>query len=316
MKPKFSGHETFPLRYGWLHKSVNLLINKESQPANSDEVVRDAIVNLGVGRNMVNSIRYWSEMSGVLELRSHDGRSVTDITKLGRFLFDHNSGSQSCVDPFLEKIGSIWLLHFELNFESRALTSYRYFFNYCNYQSFEKNKLVDEIFSSTPSLTGASAGKRATVKKDVDCFLHTYTKKARSSKIVDEEYFSSPLSELGLVREVSSGFMVSELSERRSLPTEIFSYALCRFIARETTESNVNSIDFDSILSKPGSPGRIFRMSEQGLTSALDSASKLSYGKISWTDSLGLRQIMITDTLKNEPEEFLELYYGGGCAFF
>lgn len=318
MKLRFTGHDTFPLRYGWLHKAVNLLATHENMERNADEVARDAIVQLGVGRNMVNAVKYWADASDVLQTEYIHGRPTLKVTDLGRLLFDHSAGKQSCVDPFLEDIGSIWLLHLHLNFNTDTLTSYRYFFNYCNYQSFQKAKLVDEVFTSASALSGLELGKKSTIKKDVDCFLHAYTKKSRVGKTVDEDHFSSPLAELGLIKEVSNGYLVSELSERRSLPAEIFAYALCMFIERETEDSGVNSIDFDSLLSKPGSPGRIFRMSEAGLSSALDQVTQLSKGRISWTDSLGLRQIVVTDELKKQDgyRDFIESYYGNGCAFY
>lgn len=317
MKLKFTGHDTFPLRYGWLFKAANLLFNEENKDKSADESARDAIVNLGVGRNMVNAIKYWAESAGVLGSTTVSGRNIPELTKLGRFLFSTKDGEQSGVDPYLEDIGSIWLIHFVLNFDDTALTSYRYFFNRCNFQHFEKIKLVDEVYSAATSLTGQEPGKKSTVKKDVDCFLHTYTKKSRSNKAIDEDHFASPLAELGLIREVSSGYLVSELGSRKSLPTKIFSYALCKFIQRENEDSSVNTIDFDSILSKPGSPGRIFRMSEQGLASALNDAAKDSNNRIAWTDSLGLRQITISDKFKKDPEEYLlQEYYGGSCAYY
>ena len=316
MKPKFSGHDTFPLRYGWLHKAVNLLASNENLPRNADETARDAIVELGVGRNMVNAIKYWADMTGVLSTSTANGRHALKVTDLGKFIFDREGGIQSGVDPYLEDIGSIWLIHFHLNFDDRALTSYRYFFNFCNYQSFEKTKLIDEVYTSAASLTGLEPGKKSTIKKDVDCFLQSYITKSRLSRNVDEDHFSSPLAELGLIREISNGYLVSELSERRSLPPEIFAYALCSFIEKETKESKVNFIDFDSLLSKPGSPGRIFRMSEPGLSIALDKASKISNGAISWTDSLGLRQIVISESLKTKYRDFVESYYGNGWSFY
>lgn len=314
MKPKFSGHDTFALRYGWLYKAVNLLINKSKKSITSDDFVRDAIVTLGVGKNMVNAIRYWAEMTGVMTSSLVNSRSQLAVADLGRFLFEEGA-SKGGADPYLEKTASIWLLHYRLNASTDLLTSYRYFFNYCNFQSFEKSKLVDEIVSSTISLTGAEAGKRTTVKKDVDCFLHTYSKKSRQSKTVDEDHFSSPLSELGLVTEVSGGFCLSELTDRASLPTEVFAYALCRFLKDETAESGVNTIDFDSLLSKPCSPGRIFRLSEQGLSNKLDDLTFISNGKVTWTDSLGLRQIMVDPFLKEYPAQFLDDFYGDGYVY-
>lgn len=314
MVPKFSGHDTFPLRYGWLYKAVNSLIYKGNSEKTRDELVHEAIVTLGVGRNMVNAIRYWAEMSGVLEtLPDSKVRGELTISKLGDFLFNKTSAT-GCLDPYLENIASVWLLHYRLNANNEHLTSYRYFFNYSNFQSFEKKKLIDEVMSSCITLTGVEPGRETTVKRDVDCFLHTYIKKTQAQKTVNEDYFSSPLSELGLITESSSGYFISELSDRKSLPAEVFAYALCDFIKNETIESGVNTIDFDSLLSKPSSPGRIFRLSEQGLSHKLDEASLLKEGLISWVDSLGLRQILIADEVKENPDLYLEMYYGNEHA--
>ncbi|MDC5388188.1 DUF4007 family protein, partial [Acinetobacter baumannii] len=61
----FSGHETFALRYGWLNKSYNLLNTKEK---NEEKL----IVSLGVGKNMVNSIKYWTDISGLIPMNSDE----------------------------------------------------------------------------------------------------------------------------------------------------------------------------------------------------------------------------------------------------
>jgi epsilon-lactone hydrolase len=55
MLMKFSGHETFACRYAWLPKALQAV---ESNPRIfSDE--DQAMVELGVGKNMVRSIRFW-----------------------------------------------------------------------------------------------------------------------------------------------------------------------------------------------------------------------------------------------------------------
>ena len=133
MEPKFSGHETFPLRYGWLFKSANLLNTKGNLSTSSAKDVQEAIVELGVGKNMVSAIRYWSEACSIVKTLKNDAsQSLTDI---GRYLFlaSNNELTTRKVgvanDPFLERIGSIWLIHFLLNFDEDVLTAYRYFFN-------------------------------------------------------------------------------------------------------------------------------------------------------------------------------------------
>jgi hypothetical protein len=314
MKAKFTGHDTFPLRYGWLFKSINHMNNNGKFQTSNEEHTRRAIVELGVGKNMVNAIRYWAESSAVITPSNVGGFIEHTVSDEGRFLFgdnDKNSGA----DPYLEDLGSIWFIHFLLNFNFEALTAYRYFFSFSNTQSFEKKKLLDDFMDDSIHITGSNSSNISTLKKDLDCFLNTYAKKRKASsskKIVkiDEDHFSSPLTELNLINETGNGFYISELAERPSLPIEIFIYALLKFIKTENEDSGINTIDFDSILSKPFSPGRIFRLSEAGLGHKLDDAQDITGGSIQWIDSLGLRQIRIDRTLMTDPFEFIKSYYG------
>jgi hypothetical protein len=58
----FSGRETFVFRYGWLKKAVDAVL-QDSEAFNRE----DAMVNLGVGKNMVRSMRHWSLATRVVE---------------------------------------------------------------------------------------------------------------------------------------------------------------------------------------------------------------------------------------------------------
>ena len=64
-KPQFSGHETFPLRQLWLKKAFDAVqahpffgVAPKSIFANER-----AIVDFGVGKNMVSAIRFWSVLA-------------------------------------------------------------------------------------------------------------------------------------------------------------------------------------------------------------------------------------------------------------
>ena len=317
MKAKFTGHDTFPLRYGWLNKAVNYLNSGGKLQTSNEEKTREAIVKLGVGKNMVNAIRYWAESSSVIEVTNKNNNIDHSISKNGIYLFgaDQLNCSNIGKDPYLEQLGSVWLLHFWLNFNDDILTAYRYFFNYSNVQHFEKTKFVSDCENSAKSLVTNEIGNINTLKKDVDCFLNVYSKKfkAKGSKkgsVIDEDHFASPLSELNLLQDNGGGFYISDLTERPELPIEIFIYALVEFIKKETTDSKINTIDFDSLLSKAYSVGRIFRLSESGLGQKLDEAHAFTSGEISWVDSLGLRQVKIEKNLLDSPFSILDKYYG------
>lgn len=310
MRAKFTGHDTFPLRYGWLHKAVNHLNSGGKLQTSKEEETQQAIIKLGVGKNMVNAIRYWAEASSLLSIKREQSNVNYFPSTNGNYLF-----SDEGKDPYLEYSGSIWLIHFWLCFNQNEMTAYRYFFNYSNVQHFEKSKLVSDCAESAKKLVTNEIGNESTIKKDVDCFLNTYCKKFKSAAAkkkltIDEDHFTSPLSELNLIQDNGSGFYVSDLIERPELPIEIFIYALIKFTELETEDSNINNVDFEALLTKPFSPGRIFRLSENGLGQKLDEAQEFSDNDISWIDSLGLRQVKIDSASLNSPDNYLDKYYG------
>src|SRR5437867_3436331 len=92
----FSGHETFVLRYGWLKKAFDA-----AQDNPSVFNAEDAVVQLGVGKNMVRSIRYWALACGVLQEEPKSRGLRLLPTDLGRFLF-----GWSGQDPYLEDTNS------------------------------------------------------------------------------------------------------------------------------------------------------------------------------------------------------------------
>lgn len=92
----FSGHETFQCKSLWLKKGYDFI--KDGKKFTSD----NAVVNLGVGKNMVSSIRYWMKVFGMTK--------NDENTLLADYLFDTNNGK----DPFVEDLGTLWLLHYML----------------------------------------------------------------------------------------------------------------------------------------------------------------------------------------------------------
>ena len=93
---KFAGHETFHLRYGWLTKGFRAL-TKDPKIFEKET----ATIELGVGKNMVNSIRYWLRACQIIENESYNA------TKIGELIFNEKKG----YDRYLEDEATIWLLH-------------------------------------------------------------------------------------------------------------------------------------------------------------------------------------------------------------
>ena len=82
----FGRNETFFLRYGWIAKGLSAY---QQDPKIFNEV--DAPLKLGVGKNMVSSIKYWLKAYDII---SADG----EITEFGMRIFDLTTG----LDPYSE----------------------------------------------------------------------------------------------------------------------------------------------------------------------------------------------------------------------
>ena len=301
-KLRFSGHETFPLRYGWLNKAASYLYDNGKIKTGTDEEVEKAVIHLGVGKNMVNSVRYWADVSGI-------SKSNGELSVFGQYLLTGDSSVKSA-DPFLEDIASVWLIHWHMNRNFSELTALRWFFNFFNGQTFNKQMLIDGI-SNFLDKENCNHPAIKSLEKDVDCFLGCYAKE--KSKTVSEDSFSSQLVELGLIRQLPSKSYYAELADTRNIAPEIFAYCLVDFwLSKKTVDNDYpTTISFENLLTAPGSPGRIFRMSQSYLSKMLDEVENLSNGKIAWTDTQGLRQIQCQDIKEYENGAwiFLDNYY-------
>ena len=85
---------------------------------------------------------------------------------------------------------------------------------------------------------------------------------------------------------------------------------MLKFFEFSNSESSSRQVSFEDVLSKPLSPGRIFRLSEADLGRFIDEAVSASHGAIVWVDSLGLKQVAIGESLLNNSSNLLDDYYG------
>ena len=285
---RFSGHETFALRYGWLNKSYKFLNYNEK---NEESLV----VDLGVGKNMVNSIKYWTEIAGLKPINdtSSKERYLSSITKIIENL-----------DPYLEKPESNWLLHYFIQKNYSELTFSRWYFNFSNSQYFTKENLVNEL-KDWLLAENQKISAIATLQKDFDCFILCYAKKLNKS-FKGEEFFVSPLNELKLIYEMAGNSYISDFNEYKEIKIEVFLYCLVDFWKMYFPDSSTISVD--SILTMPGSPGRLFRINNFGIDSYLNQCANLD-ARFYWSDSKGIRSLACDDIRAVNLDNLLEKIY-------
>lgn len=291
-RPQLSGHETFPLRYGWLKKAFDAVHETEDGKGDNRGVFLgdDAIARLGVGKNMVASMRHWASAAGVIEDAPGADRLVT--TRLGRRLFADDG-----LDPYMENPATSWLVHWRLCAYPKK-TTWFWAFNHFPYAVFERQTLIDGLRRLAEERWWRRASA-TTLKNDVACFLRTYVAQHPGDQTAYEEALESPLTELGLIKQIGrrSGFRFVR-GQKPSLGMGVFCYAVTDFWSRFF--DNAQTLSFEALSYEPGSPGRVFLLDENDMVDLLSRVDKASKGGYQWSETAGLKQLVRSHRLTHD----------------
>jgi len=284
MKYLFSGHESFICKHFWLKKGYDFIV------ANGDFKYETAVMDLGVGKNMVNSIDHWMKSYGLLD-------KSNNITDLAKKIFNTRGG----YDSYIESLATIWLLHYSLIKTNRA-SVYNIFFNDFRkgradftkeqFLSFLKRQIEDESKSANDN----------TINNDISVFIRSYLKPSyKDTKIEIEEDFLSLMIDLDLMRSYKSENAEGKIVEwyqvenklQIELPPEIVFFAIL------DNEKYGKSISFQELLNGYNSPGVIFALNEEGLYKKLEYiVTKYKGQGIILSETAGVRELQIKSTFK------------------
>ena len=290
MKISFSGHETFVCRQFWLKKGFEHLLAKRS--FNDD----DAVVHLGVGKNMTTSIKFW--------LRGFNVVSEDDtVTHFGNYLFKGK-------DPYLEDTASLWLLHYSIIANERVFI-FNVFFNQFLKEKYEftKAQLVSFLKRKTEE-SGIKHFSDKTYDSDANVFLRTYNR-ANDGKADIEEETANLLVELNLIRPFTRLAIDGTTSlqwfrvvreNKDNLPLPILAYSIL-----DTYGTQVQSLSFKDLLEGINSPGNIFCLTEKGLEEKLVELGDAWTEDFNYNETAGNRVLQIKRDLNKW--EILDKYY-------
>ena len=185
---KFRAHDTFFIRKGWLSKGMKAVHNCPDLFVSKKENPMDV---LGLGANMVKALRYWLPAVGLTEERVENRRRVQVFTPFGQCVFTH--------DRYIEELGTLYLIHYQLAKNQVEATSWYFFFNEFSMSEFTKEDFVQNL-QNYVSMHGESVAIRS-LNDDFACLLNTYLSRHKTSqqRVSPENNISCPLGELGLV---------------------------------------------------------------------------------------------------------------------
>jgi Protein of unknown function (DUF4007) len=290
VKLQFSGHESFSCKQFWLKKGYDFVCNNKT--FTDDEVV----IDLGVGKNMVSSIRYWCKAFNIID-EKHDSP-----TELGNYIF-----SDDGYDPYLEDIGTLWLLHYNLIKKNKA-SLYSLLFNEFRKERIDFTKEHLHSFLKRKCNEDKSVNyNEKTITTDINVFFRNYASPERKTKVDVEDVFSNIFLDLQLIHQYKKIDIDGKLEDwykigggkTDSLPSEIVLYSIIDNYKDST-------ISFKQLLTGINSPGNIFALNAEELYKHIVNISNKFTG-IVYSETAGNRTLQFKEQINKW--EILNEYY-------
>jgi hypothetical protein len=285
----FQGHNTFLCRHGWLKKGYDFI---QAEGGFNDD---NAVVKLGVGKNMVDAIRYWMRAFGL----TNEADELLPVA--------HHLIGPEGYDPYIEDNATLWYLHYLLVKTGRA-SVYHLVFNELRKEgfSFSRAQLQQFINRRVIELGAKSALNSTTLDADLTMFIRSYAPSGKEKEKYDiEEESAGLLQDLDLltITKVDGIRYHIENLERREIPWQV----VLRVILEN--EHFGDTVSFNDLEVAPDSPGLVFAMNEKGLFYKIEEMQEHLKGAIIYSSTAGNRVLTIKRELINL-DEVTQQYYG------
>ncbi|MBC99345.1 MAG: hypothetical protein CME63_16500 [Halobacteriovoraceae bacterium] len=229
---RFGAHQTFHIRDSWLYKGLHSVEALESDDT--------AMVELGIGKNMVGAMKFWMTALDIAE-----NNEAWSLTSLGSTIKKH--------DPYFELDGTLLLLHYTLATNKTGATAWYWFFNKFSATEFDTESLL-VYYEAFVANAIEKKIQESTLKKDINCVIRTYKQPKLGEKVTPETENPSPFSKFQILTEEGKKLRKNKLRADH-LPSEIFIYLM--HLYWRDFESCAPSMNLEALVEKECSPGLV-----------------------------------------------------------
>ena len=255
---KFGGHQSFHLREQWLPKGLFWAKSDPEAFMNTEKAMGRAMENLGVGKNMAESIKYWLKASQLVEA----GANGPALSKTARKILKE--------DPYFELDGTLFLIHYFLAANKTYGAAWHWFFNHFSARQFDRESLGNQ-FSAYVQAKAGKAAKEKTLEKDLTCLLRMYQAAEWAGRKNPETETPSPFTKYGWIEKKEGRFVKNKLSVS-DMNVHVFAFILYVFWKKNL--GRPESVQLEDLSLKEDSPGRIFCFSLEEMSDLADLCSK------------------------------------------
>ena len=272
---KFRAHDTFFIRKGWLNKGLKNVRNDPQVFMGANGNPMDI---LGIGANMVKALRYWLQAVGLTE-EPPNGRKAQNFTELGTVVYEN--------DPYIEEIGTFWLIHYKLATNETEATAWYYFFNEFRLSEFTRDDFVVQL-NNYIRINDDEVSERS-LEDDYNCIINTYVPRIKSNpeKVQPESNIDCPLGELGLIGIVNK----KEKIYRKTTPKKDTLHPLILLAVIVDQALGQREIKISEIQNKSKNAAKVFNLDIITLTNLLYKIELMGFIKVVRTAGLDIIRI-------------------------
>lgn len=293
MNMKFRAHETFFIRKGWISKGMRYVDKNPEVFISKTENPMDV---LGIGANMVKALRYWLQAIGVTE-EPTSGRRTQVFTPFGKLVFQQ--------DPYIEELGTLYLLHYNLASNVELATSWYYFFNEFSLSDFTKDDFSAQIGNFIKMQDKDANVAPRSIEEDFSCIINTYVPRYKTmpGKVSAENNIDCPLGELGLIDILKKER--NNVVYKKSIPAASTFHPWIILAVIHANANGRQEIGLNELLTSPCNIGKIFNLDSIAMLDVLHLAE--STGELKIVRTAGLDVINLANMYSFE--ECVENYY-------
>ena len=255
---RLKGHEKFHLREGWITKGL-YGVSKNPKIFTGNE----GPDQLGVGTNMVKSIKYWMLAMGLI---SEEQRNGAELTELGKMILEY--------DAFLEDDLSLWLLHSFIAKNAFRSTVWYLFFNKCQAEEFTKEELFAVLKKELIAYAETDLFPESSLRDDIDVMLNMYSKDIVNDDPEDKN--KCPLASLKLIRKEHDVYCRQQ-PDMRHFRDEIILYELGQIFEKES------SVSIDDVAELAANIYHLSRVAVNSILDRLDNAGYITVNRTAGT---------------------------------
>ncbi|MBD1381554.1 DUF4007 family protein [Metabacillus arenae] len=282
----YGQHQSFYLRDRWLNKAIKHLIEDERFFYD-----KEAFEKIGLGKNMVQSLRFWVVATRVVEEKfNNDRKKIHLITPLGNIIYKY--------DKFIQFRDTASIIHYNLAKEIEPATTWYWFFNKLNEITIKKenlNKSLNDwvVFNEDKKISIRS------LSRDVDCLIKLYT--AGQSILDPEENIQSPITKINLLKE-NKGNIIKNSPSIDDVGDTALLYTLIKY----AEDQGIDNVSVEEIATKKGLWGKIFNLNRATIVNALEKFTNQPKYSIKFTRTNNLDTVRLPEI---SSLEFLEFEY-------